>query len=197
MTVESMDDKYELLKLVTMNKQQTRRDIYVVGFIQYQLPKWEKVLKVQKKVVYYDKAFDTFMKQSDEKRKNRRLNKLDAHRIRLSIQLDNPIKVGFSDMYNQSTVKPTEDDEFFSPDTKRKVEKLMQIRNDIEEHEILEMGRKQMDNMQRYASDDFNSQREESGLKYQTSFDSSDGIEGSMSFGELREQFIAQNLRKR
>lgn len=41
MTVNSLEDKYELIKLVTYNKNENKRDIYVVGFINYQLEKWK------------------------------------------------------------------------------------------------------------------------------------------------------------
>ena len=48
MTVESWDDKYELFKLVVYNEYFKLRDVYLIGFIQYQIPKWKKMLSVQK-----------------------------------------------------------------------------------------------------------------------------------------------------
>ena len=57
MNVNSMEDQFELLKMVTLNESNHTRDIYVIGFIQYQLPKWRKMLQVQEKIVFHDRAF--------------------------------------------------------------------------------------------------------------------------------------------
>eukprot|EP00343_Euplotes_focardii_P000171 CAMPEP_0205800946 /NCGR_PEP_ID=MMETSP0205-20121125/2765_1 /ASSEMBLY_ACC=CAM_ASM_000278 /TAXON_ID=36767 /ORGANISM="Euplotes focardii, Strain TN1" /LENGTH=186 /DNA_ID=CAMNT_0053064863 /DNA_START=714 /DNA_END=1271 /DNA_ORIENTATION=+ len=140
MTVTSMGEQYELLKLVTLNEKTNQREIFVIGFIQYQLDKWRKVLDVKDKIVHYDKAFDGFMNQKWNKDK-RGSKMLEAYKVRLS-QMAQRVDLGFSDMYIMEWIKNSKSDnvekqEFFSPETKKKVEKLMKIREEVEEDDII------------------------------------------------------------
>ena len=133
MNVNSMGDQFELLKLVTLNPRYNTREIYIIGFIQYQLPKWRKILGIQDKIVFYDKAFDSFMKQ--KKSFDRRPSRVEAYQSKLSKISQGKETAGFSDIYNQNADLPETNNEYFSPETKRKVEKLMKIRDEVVDEE--------------------------------------------------------------
>lgn len=63
MTVESMNNVYELVKLINYNLNKQEREIYVAGFLQYQLDKWNSAVNISKKVVHFDKAFQQIFKK--------------------------------------------------------------------------------------------------------------------------------------
>jgi hypothetical protein len=101
----------------------SRRDVYVIGFIKYQLPKWEKALNIQRKINSLENTFDPFLNMSGS----------DKHRK--SIKLDTKLKV---------PINLSKDSEYSSPDTKQKLQKLIKIRDDIETNEYIEKSLKKL-----------------------------------------------------
>ncbi|CAI2387534.1 unnamed protein product [Moneuplotes crassus] len=136
MTVNSMGDQFELLKMVTLNEENKQREIYVIGFIQYQLEKWMKVLSIQDKIVFYDKAFEHINDLKIEEFKMNNIERSDSQAIRLNDSTVkppvHPSTFSFKESYQNKMNTIQDDSDYFSPETRTKMAELMKIREQVE-----------------------------------------------------------------
>ena len=171
MTIESCDHKYEIFKLVVFNEDQNLREVYLIGFIQYQIPKWRKMLNIQRKIVYYDKTFEYFMKSYYLKSSKLHSDSLQKEKYKADKLID--------------LIKPESKDEaeesVFSPDTKRKFDKLIQIRDAIEDKEMESAQILHSVSRSTWIKNKIQTDTLESERKY-----NSDDEDSSISFGEMQ-----------